>query len=242
MNLKKYKQQFLKFNDKVNNIVYRRETIEFLHIGKNGGTAIMNLMRQINAECKEPYFFNKNNHSINLADIPLNHRYFFSVRSPLSRFSSAFYSRKRKGQPRIYREWRPEEEVAFSNFEHANDLAESLFSEGDIGLKAFSAMRSISHLKKFQYNWFNQIDYMFYERPPIYILRQESLSSDIDILMSKLGISTDLDLTSDPLHAHKTDYSAIPALSEQAKKNLEKWYEADLFFVNTVNKWCDENA
>ena len=107
---------------------YPRE-IHFLHIGKNAGTAIASLLSYWNQQCSDIGFV-KHSHSVRLRDLPPPAEYFFSIRNPVSRFVSAFYSRKRKGLPRFHFEWSPDEELAFKTFEHATNLAEYLFLTG----------------------------------------------------------------------------------------------------------------
>lgn len=84
--------------------------IHFLHISKNAGTQMGNLAQQINAEGR--YRVEKHSHSVKLRNIPEKEYFFFSIRSPERLVVSGFYSRKRKCQPRIYREWSSFEPVA----------------------------------------------------------------------------------------------------------------------------------
>jgi hypothetical protein len=66
----------------------------FLHVGKNAGTQILHLASQLQ---NNGIVINKMPHRGRLMDISGNDRYFFSIRDPISRFKSGFYSRKRKG-------------------------------------------------------------------------------------------------------------------------------------------------
>src|SRR5215469_6421945 len=102
-----------------------RTTIHFLHIGKNAGTQIKFVAQQINQN-DENCRIVTHPHEVKLGHLPQGARYFFSIRNPLTRFKSAFYSRKRKGLPRFFLDWSAEEKQVFSSFEHANDLAEAL--------------------------------------------------------------------------------------------------------------------
>ena len=91
--------------------------IHCMHIGKTGGTAIKFAMNLKGS----PYVDNKyiiigHRHSFLLNDVSLCEKCFFFVRDPVERFVSAFYSRKRKGMPRIYREWNKGEKLAFFKF------------------------------------------------------------------------------------------------------------------------------
>jgi hypothetical protein len=164
-----------------------KNDIVFLHIGKNAGTQVKHLSEQINNIQSRIKILNFG-HKCKLTDIPISTRYFFSVRDPITRFKSGFYSRKRKGQPRLYNEWSPEEEVAFTDFEHANDLAEALFRNDELGRKAFWAMMSIKHVRNHQVDWFANAGYFLLDRKPVHIIRQENFEFDFRNFMEKSGL------------------------------------------------------
>ena len=193
--------------------------IHYLHIGKTAGTTIKDFIKKHNEIGENKIIAHP--HEIVLARIPAEDTYFFSIRDPITRFKSAFYSRKRKGQPRILVEWTKNETVAFQTFEHANDLAEALYEETDLGLKAFNAMQSITHIKSFQYQWVHSFEYLK-RRPPFFILKQETLNEDMKALQVKLGLKDILPLDDDPVRSHKNSYEKVPALSEKAVSNLSK--------------------
>ncbi|MBN9670562.1 hypothetical protein [Roseibium aggregatum] len=181
-------------------------------------------------------------HGLKLKDVPEYVPYFFSVRHPLSRFRSGFYSRKRKGQPRLYNEWKKEEEQAFANFEHANDLAEALFRNDGIGENAFWAMNSIGHVRTRQTDWFQLSGNFLKERPPVWIVRQEAFENDFDVLLQRLNSNlsvADLAIAQDEKSAHKYAYTQDPSLSDLAKQNLEQWYRADLEFYTICSNWLE---
>ena len=77
----------------------RKDLVHFLHLGKNAGTTIKALVRKINQEAKTTLIA-AHGHRITLSDLPKDAVYFFSIRDPIARFYSGFYSRKRKGAPR----------------------------------------------------------------------------------------------------------------------------------------------
>jgi hypothetical protein len=175
-----------------------------------------------------------------LKDIPDGEDYFFSIRDPVDRFRSSFYSRKRKGHPRIYAGWTPYDELAFAEFEHANDLAESLFKPGVTGLQSWSAMKSLRHTAKNQSDWFYCCGNFLRVRPPIWIIRQEKLLKDLSCFLQRAGFEIDLaELTLDdnPVSAHKNDYSGTPELSEMAISNLRRWYSQDFALLNMCETW-----
>ncbi|MDB3924960.1 sulfotransferase family 2 domain-containing protein [Candidatus Pelagibacter sp.] len=204
------------------------DEIAFLHIGKNAGTQVMNVAVKL-----KDYGINihKFGHNTKLSQLPHGAKYFFSVRKPEARFFSGFYSRKRKGQPRIYSEWSKHEAVAFSLFEHANDLAENLFSEDHIGREARMAIKSISHTGKQQIDWFQRCGFID-QQPPLTIIRQEKFVSDMQRLLNLLNLDVDVTtmITKDNISAHRNDYTDVPPLSDLAIKNLREWYIQDCYF------------
>lgn len=210
--------------------------IAFLHIGKNAGTQIMHLAQQLKAHGVQVHQLP---HTKKLYEIPGGLNYFFSVRDPVTRFKSGFYSRKRKGQPRIYAEWTKPEAVAFGSFEHANDLAEALFRPDEGGYLAAQAIQAIRHTAMQQTDWFERIGFLDL-RPPVWIIRQEKFELDFGIFLQRLGLSlsfADLKPATDAAAAHSNDYSRTPPLSDLAKDNLRRWYARDLVFYDLCERW-----
>lgn len=218
-----------------------REAVHFLHIGKNAGTQLKLICDQIN-ECSEVIRIVKHSHKSKLTDLPEGSRFFFSVRDPIRRFVSGFYSRKRKGQPRIYVEWSEGERAAFTRFEHANDLAEALFEPTPAGVEAFAAMRSIGHVSEHQFSWFGDSGYFLGTRPPVHIVRQERFQSDLDALLRKLGVDFSVAIEKDATRSHKNSYENVPDLSEQAVRNLQKWYAIDIEFYRICSDWLESSS
>lgn len=217
----------------------RREPVHFLHIGKAAGTQVGLIAEQINRQSDHLRIIT-HGHQVRLKDLPSGERYFFSVRDPASRFVSGFYSRKRKGQPRIHAEWTAYERASFERFEHANDLAESIFEPGDPGLHAFCAMKSITHTAMDQVDWFQSTGYFFEVDPPVWILRQESFSDDLGNFMEALGCqSLPISPSSNAVSAHRNDYSSIPQLSAKARANLSRWYAQDFEFYARCVAWIE---
>ncbi|MCB1311206.1 MAG: sulfotransferase family 2 domain-containing protein [Sedimentitalea sp.] len=214
----------------------RRHKLHFLHIGKTAGSQIGHLCESVNAASKD-WRFVKQHHRVRLADLPRGAAYVFGIRHPVSRFRSAFYSRKRKGQPRNYNEWSPEEARAFARFDHANDLAEALFEDSADGRAALAAMLSIKHVSTRQTAWFEPHGTFLRSRPPLAILRQEHLAADLAALAARIGLDCPLTPTPDPVVAHHNDYRGAPELSARAVDNVERWYAADIAFVGACEAW-----
>lgn len=215
----------------------RVRKVHFLHVGKCAGTAIKDLAAQINALPAGPRII-PHGHARKLAELPEDAEYFFSARHPISRFKSAFSMRKRKEQPRLYREWTEGEREAFLRFPEANDLAESLFAPGPLGRQAFAAMQSIGHMH-FQHIRFKVRD-IFSARPPLCVLRQEQLSHDVGHLLRRLGVDGKASLPADLSRAHRSDSAQSSPLSEKALANLTTWYAADIEYYRLIDAWMNE--
>lgn len=227
----------------INKVAQSSNDIHFLHIGKCAGTQIERIISEIN-DFKVggiPRIV-KRNHDIFLRDLPPHVGYFFSIRDPISRFKSGFYSKKRKGQPRRHSEWTKYEAFAFSHFDEANDLAEALFLEGRAGNHAAAAINSIRHTSQNQSDWFYCSGSFLFVRPPIYIIRQENFQNDCLELFSRIGIQDywpKVSISSDFTLAHANDYSRSPDLSPLAVKNLMTWYAQDLAFHRMCVSWIE---
>jgi hypothetical protein len=215
--------------------------IQFLHIGKCAGTQIASLAEKINA-MRNGIKIVKHRHHVTLAALPRDAEYFFSIRSPETRFISGFYSRKRNGRPRFDFEWTPSEREAFSSFHHANDLAEALFIDGAAGRLAFAAMQSIRHIAINQSDYFKHCGDFLNNRAPVTIIRQEYFERDIGVLAGKLGLDVLPPLETDPVAAHKNDYAGLRPLSELAKENLRKWYAQDFEFYRHCSIWLERQT
>ena len=169
--------------------------------------------------------------------------YFFSIRNPITRFKSGFYSRKRKGLPRILAEWTRSEAKAFGTFEHANDLAEALFRPDERGLLAAQAIQAIRHTAMQQIDWFSRIGFLSL-RPPLWIIRQEKFEPDFNRFLARLGLAitcADLRPATDPAAAHRNDYSGTTELTELARENLRRWYARDFVFYDVCEQWMKDN-
>lgn len=213
-----------------------RRVIYFLHIGKAAGSQVKQALEQIN-QGQSAVLMQAMRHHVTLQDIPEPADYFFSIRDPISRFRSGFYSRKRCGQPLNNIPWTRYEEQAFTAFEHANDLAEGLFAGGEAGMRAAAAIKSIEHTARDQIDWFAQAGDIFATRPPVWVLRQEHLEEDFATFLDRAGIAIRPDLRRDPTGAHANDYSQVPPLSDRARENLRKWYCQDYAFYDAVETW-----
>lgn len=210
--------------------------VQILHIGKTGGSQLIRLCQEVNARLGREVFAAKG-HGTRLADLPGRAAFIFGVRDPVTRFRSAFYSRKRQGRPLYDVPWRPDEARAFAGFAEANDLAEALFADGPTGTTARAAIQSITHAAQQQVDWFTPMGFFLLSRPPLTVIRQEAFAADWADFMRRLGLSDPPQPVDDPVRAHRNDYSGTPPLSERAVANLNLWYARDRAFRDDCEAW-----
>lgn len=204
-----------------------RTIVHLLHISKTGGTAVKDAIRANKPGQEYALFLHQ--HNTQFKNIRKGDKVVFFLRDPVSRFVSAFYSRKRQGQPRYNRAWTRKEKTIFEEFTTADQLASVIYSEDiQLATKAQSAMKAIGHVKTHYGFWLENSDYLESRRSDIfYIGFQESLEEDFFRLKKRLKLSSELKLPSDDSAAHKTPASEDKHLSSQAIENLRCWYEAD---------------
>ncbi|MBS1303046.1 hypothetical protein [Loktanella sp. SALINAS62] len=224
--------------------------VVFLHIGKTAGSHITRLSRQV--KDLSGVSISTAPHQVRLMDIPNDKPYFFSIRNPISRFKSGFYSRKRRGSqlapegwnPVKGPGWTPSEKILFSEFEHANDLAENLYSDGIRGVRAMYAITSSDHIGRHQIDWFFKRGYFLDENPPIWIIRQEHFDTDYTTFIRKAKLQVEYESLKENLVAeriHASDYSDSPDFSDLAIKNLSRWYSRDFIFYDICVAWMQKN-
>ena len=214
--------------------------LNFMHISKCAGTEIKRYIEYINSNSN--ISIKSNWHDVNLDQIPEDEYYFFSIRNPITRFVSEFYSRKRQGRPKYDNPWSFKESSAFADFPHANLLAESLLSDGIEGDKARHAMSSIGFIWKNQVDWFNQDESFLITRPPLHVIRQEHFDKDLSSFLQKIDVEFGLILRRDVVLSHMNDYSEMPQLSDLAISNLKQWFDKDFRFYQLCSEWIDENS
>lgn len=197
--------------------------IHFLHIGKTGGTALRLALL--------PFAGGRlvfHEHEFGLPDVPAPDLAIFTVRHPVSRFVSGFYSRLRKGQPRINAAWSPAEHEAFTRFSTANALAEALSSDDpEHAQAAQTAMRAINHVNSPLANWLVDAGFLLKRRSQIeFIAHQPDLDEDFERITKRLDLPH-AKLPVDPIDRHENPKTFDVALSDLADANLRRWYNAE---------------
>lgn len=205
-----------------------KKKVHFLHIGKTGGTALVETLSPYSNEGYFKILFYE--HNVTLKDIPKGEKYFFILRDPITRFVSGYYSRYRQGKPRYDVPWTREEEFFFTKFPTPNDLAIALSSEND-KKDAIKAMNSIYHVKSSFFDWFGNEKYFLSRiEDLLFIGFQETLAEDFQTIKEKLGIDLAVQLVENDVLAHKTPSIFNKTLEDKAIANLQEWYSKDIQF------------
>ena len=218
------------------------DTIHFFHLGRCAGTTIKEFIDKFN-EGGHAVSIIPHEHKVVLAKIPERGRYFFSIREPVDRFFSAFNWRqaRRTLGPAKGDSHTEQERKAFARFANANELAESLYAEGERGIEAFTAMQEIKHVNRPQYTWFPSVEEVLSARPPLCIIRLDKMQRDLDYLAAKLQVENRFELTSEKRKRHRNVYSVPPPLSDKAVDNLRRWYAADIQFYELAKAWAEQH-
>ena len=213
-----------------------REIIHFLHIGKTGGTAVKEALKDTTT-CGN-YVLALHMHNWKLAQVPPGEKVVFFLRDPVKRFISGFLNQQRQGLPRYFSAWTPDEALAFERFHSPNELALALSSE-DPGLAhaAEHAMKSIKHVRSSVWEWFGDPEYFLSRKSDVlFVGFQERLNQDFESLKRILGLPISITLPGGDSAAHRTPEIGDKRLEPRAVENLLNWYAADYRFL----RLCDE--
>lgn len=211
--------------------------IHYIHIGKTGGTAIKHALKETAMFKQQQLVLHP--HKTKLSDIPVGEKVFFSLREPISRFFSAFYSRQRKGMPRYHSEWNDDEKNAFEAFSTPIKMLDGACSptKNELHKRAILAFQTIQHVKDHYNTWLVSSDYLKSRKSDIlHVAFQERLSEDFKIIKEKLSLDTNINLPTSSKDAHKNPQYEIPKLTEIQIKFLRSWYADDYNILNYCKK------
>ncbi len=208
-----------------------REIVHQLHIGKTAGTAARYVFDQ--CPVTERYVLHFHSHDYRLRDVPPGDKVVFFLRDPIARFVSGFYSRQRKGLPRVHVPWSAEERAAFEYFETPNQLALALSSEDQAQRqRAERAMSAIKHVRSSYWYWFDNEAYLRSRWSDVlFVGYQENFDRDIARLQALLGIPADIRPPTDDVAAHRNPDDVDRRLEQKAVENLRLWYRNDYEFL-----------
>jgi hypothetical protein len=201
-----------------------------LHIGKTGGTAVKNALG--NYLGSDSFDIKLHKHHVTLVDIPQGEKVVFFLRDPITRFISGFYSRKRKGQPRIYAEWDELDTKVFHCFDTPNALAKALGGPvGDSRRLARAALSKMIHSRQYSY-WTGDIEYFLSRLDDIlFVGFQESLERDFLTLKQIVGLPSHCQLPNDDVAAHRSVGGDDKKIDPEVMLLLKNWYQSDRIFI-----------
>ena len=208
-----------------------------LHISKTGGSAVSYALRgQIVSGAVIWH-----HHGVRLRDVPAGTPVCFFLRHPMTRFISAFHSRRRGGRPRYDVPWKDSEAVVFRLFATPNDLAEALSASDSAARNAaLAAMSVIERVHPRYSHWFMGAAEVMARRDAIMLIGlQETLLVDFDRLRRLLGIQDKVALPDDPTLAHRGPPGEHRSLSQRGMQNVAEHYADDIAFYAQM---CDLRA
>ena len=168
-------------------------------------------------------------HSFRFMDVGPDDMAVITLRDPATRFASGFLSRLRKGAPRYYNEWTPDERQAFEWFPSPGTLADALAeSSGELHERAEFALRSIRHVRDPMTHWTGDAGYVRDRAEDVlYVARQETLDADWELLKELLDLPRGQTLPLDPVVAHRWTDGVDREISPKGIEALREWYAAD---------------
>jgi hypothetical protein len=202
-----------------------------VHIGKTGGSYLKARLREA-SRIGPTKILTPRGHTMTLSRAikqDPDTGILFAIRDPYTLFVSAFNSRQRKGQPRLYNEHTPGEAAAFARFLAPDELAVALGSvRPAVRREAKQAMESISHLRR-AYSWYLK-DIATLERHAdhiVYILQTETLDDDLRDLRRRLDIPIQIPEAVTGLEKHAAPGGQSTDLSSRGRAALRLFWRAE---------------
>lgn len=201
-----------------------QKKLYFLHIGKCGGTNLLNSFK--NSELNVISM----GHRYKLHSLNSKMKYIFSYREPAERTYSAFYHIKNCGRPlHDWKQYNFLQKILFHHYEEFHVLAEDLYSK-NIFRKYLSRLCINIIFQNHQplSTWFSVNDLKKY--PPQFIFDTRFLNEDLKLFNKKYGLSLSLSTNSNVVN--KSTNHKYQTLSSLGKNNLEKYLYNDYKIYN----------
>ena len=213
-----------------------REIVHYLHIGKTGGTALKHALEEHLVTPR--YFIKLHRHHYFLKHVPVGEKFFFSIRDPKDKFTSAFYSRQREDRPKFYLPWNHGEAVAFTTFDTPNELALALSSDDkELREKAELSMRTMVHVRESYWRWFADETYLESRLDDLlHICHLKSMDEDFATLKSILEMPEGVSLPKDGKLSHSSSKNLDRSLDARALSNLRNWYSEDYELMSLLEE------
>ena len=227
-------------------------TLHFIHVGKTGGSVLAGALVRAgyanwassdpDRPVKDTRYgrINLGGHANRMPEVPADDHVMFCLRDPMRRFVSAFHSRLNRGQPRYFYEWTEREKMIFEVWQTPQALAEGLLAEDPVDRQLSEwGMANIRHLHTLHSHVGTRSTIRLRKKRVVYIARQETLADDWVKIRRILGVPEDVELTDDPVKAHRRN-TAIDELTPEVQGALRKWYAQDyrlLSYCERLRAW-----
>jgi len=206
--------------------------IYFLHIPKTGGSVLHHALTKIG----NPNLI-KCDHDRRFHITGLDDRFVFFVRSPITRFVSAFLCRLGEGKPLYDHPHTLEERCTYLRYKTPEELALDLYlPNGQMNTSAVEALNGVFHLRVSLHYYIQSMANLMHNTNRIfYVGRTEYLDHDYQKLMNKLGIKAP-SLTKDPVLSNQLpkEFKAFTTLSQRAKDNIMRYYIEDYRLIKQL--------
>ncbi len=202
--------------------MHDKQVVHLLHLPKTGGRALKVALRPFSKNL-DYYLVLKPGH-YSLASIPLDDKFFFTLRDPLSRFVSGFNHIYRQGAPLFREPWTPFQQRVFEVYDSANQLAEALARKEVL---AVEAMSRLGHLRKIALQMGGLDNLRKREANILMVCFQERLTEDFVKLKNLLELPEECALPNNPVQANMAPQCSLETLSEHAKVCLVEHYQED---------------
>jgi len=182
-------------------------------------------------------------HDISLDEIDPAEPVIFSLREPISRFVSAFYSRMRCGRPRYFFPWSELEQRVFSVFPTPEALALALAdTNADYHTLAREALEGIRHFRRLN-RWLVGEDFLLSRRSQIlFVAFQESLDRDFEILRRLLHLPSSVVLPTGELEAHRNPPGLSRQIAPPGVEALRHWYAEDIRLIEVCRQLMESRS
>jgi len=202
----------------------RYKNLIYIHIPKTGGTSIRNCIIKVGGSpCGVKH--------IRYDELKTNQDYFVSVRNPYTRLMSWYYFRIRRFNEEIDSgkgdnitpEWRANGWTTNQALEYYNEGFRNWLMNLDT-VNVFEKVKG-SHVH-FNPDWgavCKQTDFISKQKPPKFILRQESLTQDFKEVQKYLGISKNLFNQ----NQSKNDNRYLDVFDDEMKEFVTEYWKDD---------------
>ena len=199
-------------------------SILYLHIPKTGGSNFRESLPQFNKKSNIKIITIRHFRYINLLE---NKKIIFTIRDPISRFVSSFYSRINEDKPYGYTKHSIGEMIAFKWYQDVNKLCKDIYSKNIYNL--IKSRLALVWIRQINLPLYILTPLNFLKRKPLFIFDLEFLQSDIDFFFKHIGANEETMklFEKKSIKSHKTSFPKDLILTNDSKKILQRYLKED---------------